>query len=74
MNLNTMVQWGATPIASIVTATTVGQNFGQLFSVSDRWPRWFLVIWPLTALNFNLSLRAHLWKYVEEWVVTPLLP
>jgi len=36
MNLNTMVQWGATVIDSIVTAVTAGQNFGQFFSVFDR--------------------------------------
>jgi len=74
MNLNTMVQWGATLMDSIVTAAIAGQNFGQFFSVFDRWPRWFLVIWPLTALNFNLWLRAHLWKYLEEWVATLPLP
>ena len=71
-----------TPIDSVVTVTTAGQNFNQLF----------LAVWPLTTFNFqgfdhwpccistrlctldfNRWLRAHLWNHTEECVATPPL-
>jgi len=48
---------GVTPIGSILTAATVGQNFDWLsLAVWPRWPRWFLGLWLLSALQFNCWL------------------
>jgi len=45
------MQGGITPIDSIVTGATAGQNLDQAHF--DHWPRCFLGLWPLTELNFN---------------------
>ena len=47
-----LIQGGVTPMDSIVTAATAGQNFDRLFSAV--WPLTMLIfgLWPLTARIF----------------------
>ena len=59
------LQGCVTPIDSMVTAATTGQNSDQFFSAV--WPLTHLVfgLWPLTALNFNRwPLTMHIFTEV----------